>query len=512
MAPLKTDAEITLAYTSPEIIITLPKDLPNDLRELEGESFHFKSGGLGIAATSKFNALRNAPDINAHLFVPNYEIQLSQDTRLERKQLKQLQTALRLEGIHLINDSAFREVRTEGGKSLIYKNTPTTTNEHRAVSFADRVHQYLQIAESFGKPFDVVWGNDWKTALILSNAKALGLSTIFTLHGVHTNDVPEVMISRRMSTPYDELRPFMYNKHGEEVVDLLATGIHAADYITTVSNGFLEALHARRQNIPASDYVFNLIASKIESGNAQGIINPLSREESQFLTAVNSQSIGAVEAQRQQSRAQLSEVVGLTYKREVPLLVFPNRLDNGQKNPALFLDMVDKITQDADTQFLILGDKADGQEHYLDWAQQLTRTRPGQVAYSTFKQPIEDLVLQSANTYGVMTSDYEPCGTPNVLYPFEGIPVLVHAIDGLKDTTPELNWEQNTGRGFPYYTQSHDAFRGAHTHLVAFNNLPLEAKYAQLTRIATEAQSVYAGKNKEALCEIVRQTHKKDMY
>src|SRR5690606_36518560 len=97
---------------------------------------------------------------------------------------------------------------------------------------------------------DLIHCNDWMTGLIPAVAKRHGISCLFTVHNIHSEHLPLAQIEDRGIDAADFWQHLNYRRapwnyeesRSSNPVDLLASGIFAADHVNTVSPTFLEEI------------------------------------------------------------------------------------------------------------------------------------------------------------------------------------------------------------------------------------------------------------------------------
>src|SRR5690606_22587232 len=120
----------------------------------------------------------------------------------------------------------------------------------------------------------------WMTGLIPPVAKRFGIKSLFTLHNIHTERMTLDSIEDRgidaadfWQHLYYSRPPFNYEESRDNnAVDLLTSGIFAADHVNTVSPTFLsEVVDGRHRHIPG--HIQHELWAKCNAGCASGILN-----------------------------------------------------------------------------------------------------------------------------------------------------------------------------------------------------------------------------------------------
>ncbi|MGV8171524.1 MAG: glycogen/starch synthase, partial [Candidatus Woesearchaeota archaeon] len=340
---------------------------------------------------------------------------------------------------------------------------------------------------------DMVWLNDWMTGPVAPVAKALGIKVITTGHNIFTKTAPlDYLIHRGIELrDSDDYTPMKWVWKNNDQFDFMASAINPADDFLTVSEGFLERLLKGDIDYLApsvTDAIKKKSYSKHADGRSRvhGYLNPLERDKSTFLESVKNYGLEETIDWRKKNGEELRQMVGL--KAGGRLVVFPNRAYS-QKNPKLVIDNAIRLARNHDLRILFL---CNGDSNVIDNMKEVALGSNGYVAYQSFDKKIEKKVKGSDNTYGLMTSEFEPCGGPNLNYPLEGILIGAHSIDGLKDTVKSINVTNNTGNGFPYNDNNSGGLDYCISEMIKFANLDDNTRYGHLIRIANEHLTKYA--------------------
>ena len=476
-----------LLICTPEIVLGLPEGIGN----LSGRIINFMTGGMAPVNSAYVKAFADDGDIESHAVVPKWESSLRELSDLTEREIRRMQGALG-ERLHLIQDTSFNRVRICGSNTLMYDDTARFSPLKRALAFSNGIVNYVI---PHVQP-DIVWLSDWMVGLVAPVARAQGIKVLTTGHNIFTgraafDHIVDRGIEIRNGPDY---RPEDHLYWSQGRVDMFATGIFAADYFTTVSEGFLQRIAAGAfdQDGSKPQCVLEEIKNKVHSGNAKGVPNPLEDEHSDFLYELERYGGEATARLRSDKRLQLCEEVGLRPGPRV--VVYPNRLFSAQKNPELLFENAIRLAHETDSRILIL---ANGQEDLIQRAHNVARESDGYVAYRPFRQAIEDLAKGGDNVYGLMTPHYEPCGGPNINYPFEGVLVMGHRIDGLEDTCIAFSADHTAGNGFPFSNNDRGGLDYAFTQMQRFSELEPVVRYGILERVARETYQAHRAATKK---------------
>lgn len=291
---------------------------------------------------------------------------------------------------------------------------------------------------------------------------------------------------------YYEEYPGTYESiRNKEAVSMLASGIHAAGAMNTVSSSFLGELASGGHGTSTS--IVNAIRLKLHSGRAHGILNSLqpdmSPHKDPFLREpydANSHMYG----KRTNKRA-LQEALGLEIDEEAPLLFWPSRLDPSQKGCQLLAEILYKLVSDYWGLGLQVVFVADGPfkphfEHIAGFHKLAHR-----IAVSRFDPGLSRLGY-AASDFTLMPSAYEPCGLSQMMGLRYGSLPIVHATGGLKDTVQHLDSNRNQGNGFVFETHDPAGLRWAIDQAICFHIRPQEERSIQIERIMSESATGFA--------------------
>ena len=466
-----------LLIATPEITLGLEAGMGNLLRK----GVNFSNGGMAPVNSKYILGFMKEGSFDVYATLPKWESSLRTFNELTSKEVKAIERAMP-ENFYIINHPSFNKVPLKGTNVDMYQDSPRFTSLDRALAFSSGVTNTVLPNV---RP-DVVWVNDWMVGAVAPVAKAVGAKVVTTGHNIFTQRVPydEAVNKGVELRDFDDYRPGEWIYWDQDEVDLMATAVNAADDFTTVSKGFLERL-ATGQLDQLSPTVTQAIKNKHNARHpdgrprTHGYLNPLDADESQLLNKIKEQGLEATVKERQEKGKNARNMAGLA--QGGTLLIYPNRLYSQQKNPELLIDHANELANKYDLRILIL---ANGEDHLKDKAVQEALNSNGKVAYHEFNKGLEEMVKQSDNAYGVMTSNYEPCGGPNLNYPLEGTLLIGHAIDGIKDTVQPLDTSRNEGNGFPYMPNTKEGLNDAVKRMKTFADKPAEERYGHYIRIA----------------------------
>jgi len=466
-----------LLIGTPEIIFGLKEGHGN----LQRLGVNFSTGGMAPVNATDVVSLSKEGTFEVSAVIPKWESSLRTFNDLTTREVKLIEAALP-DRHYFISDAAFNKVGIDGTNTMMYEDSRRFKSVDRAIAFSAGI---VNMVIPRVRP-DIVWINDWMLGPVGPVAKALGIKVVTTGHNIFTKLAHyDQLINRGIELRnFDNYNPNEWIYQTDGLFDFMATAVNAADDFTTVSEGFLERLlNGGMKDIAptVTQAIWNKASSTHNDGRPRvhGYLNPLQNEESIFLNSIDKNGLEATIRKRKQNATRLRKKTAL--KSGGDFLIFPNRMYHGQKFPELLIDNANYLAQKYDLRILFL---AIGAQDLVEAAKAVAQESNGLVAYMPFDKEIEELVKQSNRTYGVMTSNYEPCGGPNINYPVEGALMIAHAIDGLKDTVTPLDVSKATGTGFPYENNDLLGLEYGIKKMKEFSEIPDLVRYRQHIRIA----------------------------
>ena len=469
----------------PRILVVTPEItyLPEGMGNLS-QRMCAKAGGLADVSASLVNELRDL-GADVHVALPNYKRMFVPDVqKLHEKQISGVRENLPEKRIHLAEDRIFYH------RDEVYSKDENT---RIALAFQREVINHI-IPDV--QP-QLIHCNDWMTGLIPGVAKQRGIKCLFTVHNIHTEKLTlEEMEDRGIDAAefwehlYYERRPENYEEtRSNNPVDLLASGIFAADYVNTVSPTFLnEVVWGRHDFVPGA--IQSELANKQHSGHATGILNApdaVFEPETDEYIAQHYSCSDHTDAKRA-NKVEFQKRLGLTEDAKAPLLFWPSRLDPVQKGCQLVTDILYSVLSDYADRGLQVAVVANGafQEHFRNIAD--LHQIHQRLAVHDFNEALSHLGY-AASDFILMPSSFEPCGLPQMISPKFGTLPIVHDTGGLHDTIDPLDVGSDTGNGFVFQHFDTTGLRWAIDQALAFHSLPADVKARQISRIMEDAKN-----------------------
>ena len=459
----------------PRILIVTPEiaRLPEELGP-DAPRIRAKAGGLGDATASLVEGLVEL-GADVHVALPNY------------RRLFQGGREIRADGarIHLADDPLFHHL------DQVYPGDPRDALDAALVFQREVIHRILPRVRP-----DLVHCNDWATALIPAAAKCRGIRSLFTVHNIHSRETTLARIAEAGIDPHEIWRHLYYSRPPGESdherwhlpVQLLATGIFAADHVNTVSPGFLDELAdgAHRGIAPG---IRREILCKRWSGVASGVLNapdPSFHPGSDPALEANFTGHDPLVGKALNKLA-LQRELGLDEDPAAPLFFWPSRLDPVQKGPELLSDILHRTVSDYWSAKLQVVVVADGpHQPCLRWiAEEFGLQR--RVAVRSFDERLARLAYAAAD-FMLMPSRFEPCGLPQMIAPLYGCLPVVHATGGLRDTVRPLDVAGSSGNGFRFEHADSHGLRWAIDRAMDFHALPARIREREIRRIMDESR------------------------
>lgn len=308
-----------------------------------------------------------------------------------------------------------------------------------------------QLKERLGWMPDVFHAHDWHTGLVpflLVSSRWQDAwrhaGSMITIHNMaYQGDYAGPFLYEQGIPPRIEPRLWQMGKDN----NLLAIGINYADFVTTVSPRYAQEIQG-----PENGYgLEGLVRARLP--DLRGIVNGIDMDYwnpakdpmiAQHYDADN------WETQRAANKATLQRKLGLPERPDVPVLGVVSRL-TAQKGIDLLLPAMEGILQLDDVQFVALGSGEDRYEYGL-W--RLADRFRGKCAYENgYAEDLAHQIYAGCDIF-LMPSNFEPCGTSQMLAMRYGSLPLVRETGGLADTVQNYdNGAADYGTGFMFLWQ-----------------------------------------------------------
>lgn len=454
-----------------------------------GEAAHgvvAKAGGLADVSAALISALF-ARGADIHVALPNYRRLFDGNIfHLHESKLRQYHEVLPESHVHLAQDRIFY---------------------YREQVYSGYHDEAMRIALAFQREVinhviprvrpDLIHCNDWMTGLIPAMARRRGIKSLFSIHNIHTREVPLTWIEESgidaaefwMHLHFNQLPSHGYEQaRADLAVDMLASGIFSAHFINTVSPRFLWEVVAGHHAV-VTDAVRAEIRNKQAAGSASGILNAPDASYDPATDHALFRTYSAVDfaAGKAANKQALQQQLGLTVNPSAPVLFWPSRLDPLQKGPQLCTDILHRTISDYHERGLQLVVVADG-PHRI-WFHKIVDEfgLHQRVAVRNFNEQLSRLAYAGAD-FILMPSLFEPCGLAQMIAPIYGTLAVARATGGIYDTVRQLDADASSGNGFPFEHYDSAGLRWAIDQAMAFFALPASFREREIRRVMRESK------------------------
>jgi len=469
--------------SGPRILLVSPEcaGFPSSL-DASPRPLRARAGGLGEVTASLVSSLVGK-GADVHFAMPCYPRIFGMEDAPPLYDTRRL---------HLCHDRAFAD------REKVYTGSPEEDMRGALAFQRDLIVNVIPRVRP-----DLIHCHDWMTGLIPAAARRRGLRTVFTVHNVHGGKatlqwIEETGIGAEAfwTDLYYERPPGNYEEtRGSNAVELLASGIFAADFVNTVSPGFLREL-TTCAHPSFSQQACHEMACKAGAGRAGGILNAPddSFEPGADRALARNYDPDSVRSGKAENKRAMQERLGLEVDDRSALYFWPSRLDPVQKGCQLLEQLLPWIHwhnttgQGIRIQVALVADgpASDG----LARGAQSGIAR-GDVALRGFDESLSRLGYAGSD-FTLVPSRYEPCGLPQMIsQKYGSLPVVFHT-GGLADTVRPLDSGKGTGNGFVF--EHHDAggLQWAMGEALRFLALPASERESQIARIMREASERFS--------------------
>lgn len=445
-----------------------------------------KAGGLADVSAALISALvSQGADI--HVALPNYRRMFNGNIfHLHEGELRKYHEVLPDARIHLAQDRIF-----------FYRDQVYSGYHHEAMCIALAFQrEVINHIIPTVRP-DLIHCNDWMTGLIPAMARRRGIKSLFTIHNIHTRDVPLTRIEESgidaaefwMNLFFTGMPTDGYEQARSELsVDLLTSGIFSAHFINAVSPRFLrEIVDGHHPVVP--DAVRAEIRNKDAAGCASGILNApdASYDPATDPALARTYGPGDFPSGKAENKQALQHQLGLTVNPAAPVFFWPSRLDPNQKGPQLLTDILHQTVTDYQESGLQIVVVADG-PHQM-WIHKIIHDFGLQrrVAAVNFDEKLSRLAYAGSD-FMLMPSLFEPCGLPQMVAPIYGTLAVARATGGLADTVRPLEVDASAGNGFRFEDYDSGGLRWAIDEAMNFFTQPWKIREREIRRIMRESE------------------------
>ena len=471
--------------TVPKILIVTPEVtyLPDRMGSIS-DCLTAKAGGLAdVSATLICELFSQGADI--HVAIPNYKAIFGAClTSFLQKEQTAMRRIMPQDRLHLAEDHTFVH------RQSIYSGD-SEDNIKLALAFQREVIN--NIIPRVGP--DLIHCNDWMTGLVPAFARKMDLPCLFTVHNIHSMKVSMAMIEERgidaqyfWNHLYFDRMPNGYEESRDtNPIELLTSGVFAANFITIVSTTFLLEIIMGQHDFVSLPLQQEL-RTKLNAGRAFGILNAPNSDFDPSDDADIACNYGPQThaTAKRENKIALQKALGLRQDKNAPLFFWPSRLDPVQKGCQLLADILYHVISRYHEQALQIIFVADGayQKVFKDIAEK--HSLHDRVVVCDFNRPLEHLSY-AASDFVLMPSRFEPCGLPQMIGLIYGALPVVHDTGGLHDTVVQLDVNINFGNGFLFETYDSNGLLWAIDQAMQFYLMPVDVRQKQIERIMRQS-------------------------
>ena len=292
---------------------------------------------------------------------------------------------------------------------------------------------------------DIIHCNDWQTSLVPLYYSLFyadtdwfrGIRTILTIHNIqYQGKYGKELIEDVLGVPQSATPLLEYNG----CVNLLKGGIECANRVTTVSPTYAEEILD-----PWFAYGLEGIL-QARKWKLSGILNGIDVETYNPETDANLYRTYTAEdlSGKAENKLELQKRLGLGQDEAAPLIGMVTRMV-AQKGLDLVRETLDRLMQETDAQFVILGS---GEWDYENYFKEMQDRWPGRVCACFGFIPELSHKIYAASDVFLMPSKSEPCGLAQMIALRYGTIPVVRETGGLKDSIRDSG--DGEGNGFTF--------------------------------------------------------------
>jgi ADP-glucose type glycogen/starch synthase len=478
-------------FRTPRILLVTPEIsyLPEEMGS-SAQCVAAKAGGLADVSAALISALVSQ-GADVHVALPNYRRLFNGSIfHLHEAELRKYHEVLPDARIHLAQDRIFYY------REQVYSGYHDEAMRIALAFQREVINHIIPLV----KP-DLIHCNDWMTGLIPAMAKRRGIKSIFTIHNIHTRDVPLMSIEESgidaaefwMNLFFNGIPSNGYEQARSDLsVDLLTSGIFSAHFINTVSPRFLWEI-VDGQHPVVSETVRAEVRNKYVAGCASGILNAPDASYDPISDSALVRNYGPDDfaSGKAANKAELQKRLGLEVNPDAPIFFWPSRLDPQQKGPQLLTDILHRVIMDHGQSGLQIVVVADG-PHQM-WFHRIVHEfgLGNRVAVWGFDEELSRMAYAGSD-FMMMPSLFEPCGLPQMVAPIYGTLAVGRATGGLYDTVRPLDLDASTGNGFRFEDYDSGGLRWGIDRAVEFFAQPACIREREIRRIMIESKREFS--------------------
>ncbi|MCK5044514.1 glycogen synthase [Candidatus Parcubacteria bacterium] len=297
---------------------------------------------------------------------------------------------------------------------------------------------------------DIIICADWHTGLLPNYLKTVykddpilaGISSIFSIHNINYQGMSDFRFIKEEEKDYgQQMIPDFFSPKLLKI-NWMRRGIMYADLITTVSPTYAQEILTHKCGEGLDELL------KTKSGRLYGILNGLdynffNPEKDPYIPVnFNSHTI----EKRKENKLHLQRHFVLPQNPDIFTIGIVSRLIE-QKGFDLVMKMMEKLMENINFQFIILGD---GDTRYKSFFQDMAKKYPDRVGCNlSFDAVLPHLVFAGVDVV-LVPSRFEPCGLTQLQAMRYGAIPIVRKTGGLADTVNDFDPNTRQGNGFVF--------------------------------------------------------------
>ena len=310
----------------------------------------------------------------------------------------------------------------------------------------------LQLCRNLGFQPEIVHAHDWHTAIMMAYLKRLFNDDPLFSHTAGVLTIHNLAYQGRYANYYYEFtglawEDFTQDKFEDDgAINLLKGGIHFADIVNTVSQGY-----ADETRTSSAGYNLDWFLRK-KGHNYVGILNGVDYShwdpETDPLIPAN-YSPDNLEG-KWICKNYLQRHFHLKQDQNIPVIGIISRMVE-QKGFYVLMKCLEGIIRDMNVQFAVLGA---GDKPLENFFRELSYRYPGKIGtYIGYSNELAHQI-EAGSDFFLMPSLYEPCGLNQIYSLKYGTLPIVRATGGLIETIEHYNQETGEGTGFKFWEAS----------------------------------------------------------
>ncbi len=313
---------------------------------------------------------------------------------------------------------------------------------------------------------NVIHSNDWQTALVPVYYSLIygkydwyqGIKNVFAIHNIQYQGKYGIdIIEDIVGVPREKFSVLEF----DDCTNFMKGAIETADKVVTVS-----PTYAKEILNPWFSYGLDPILNK-RSFKLVGILNGIDYDEynpQEDTLLYRNYSCESIEL-KEQNKIELRNRLYLNNENDTPLIAMVTRFTE-QKGMDLVLDIFDRLMNEEDVQFVILGS---GRKDYEEFFYSMQNKYKGRVsACYGFVRELSHKIYAAADMF-LMPSRSEPCGLSQMIALRYGAIPIVRETGGLYDSIKDS--EDLKGNGFTFKTyNSNDMLNAIKRSIYGYKN------------------------------------------